>query len=140
MACNRWRIAVSFVGLPRGLFLPNRLPMPETFNLTPFSELIPSSEGATNESGYVKCVITWTNMPRGQLFFFRNLTDNMANHTRLYMTVDRNNGTRGVEEWVDISGYPTLSYPTAEAVGRRDKQAYNVTLSLNNVIIIGSAY
>lgn len=140
MPCNRWRIAATEVGLDRGMFISHNLPMPETVAFQDWSEQLASAEGATNRAGYVRCVLTWVNVTRPQLFKFRRIVTGLGRNVRLFMTVDRNNGTKGSEEWIDVSGYPILSDPVADAVGRKTRQSYNITLSLNNVTIIGDAY
>lgn len=140
MACNRWRIAATEVGLDRGLFISHRLPMPETIAFQDWSEELASAEGATNRAGYVRCVMAWTRITRPQLFKFRRIVTSLGRNVPLFMTVDRNNGTKGSEEWIDISGYPLLSDPPADAVARKTRQSYDVTLTLNNITIIGDAY
>ena len=140
MTCNRWRIAVTELGLDRGMFISLNLPMPETIAFQDFSEQLPSSEGATNRAGYTRCVLTWARITRPQLFKLRRIITSLSRNTRLFMTVDRNNGTKGSEEWIDISGYPFMAEPSADAVGRKSRQSYDITLTLNNVTIIGDAY
>lgn len=140
MPCNRWRIAATEVGLDRGMFISHNLPMPETIDFKSYSEQLDSAEGAKNKAGYVRVVMSWAKITRPQLFKFRRIVTGLGRNVRLFMTVDRNSGTKGSEEWVDISGYPDLLEPPADAVGRKTRQSYDITLSLNNVTIIGDAY
>lgn len=138
--CNLWRIASAESGLPKGMFIQHKLPMPETVAFQDWTQLVPSAEGSTNKAGYGRCTLTWANITRPQLFKLRRIVDGLSRNTRLWMTVDRNNGTKGSQEWINVSGYPVLSDPQAEAVGRASAQSYNITLTLNNVTVIGDAY
>lgn len=140
MACNKWRIATSLGGLPRGLFVSHRIPMPETVAFQDWTERIASSEGSVNQSGYTTCVLAWAKIPRPYLLILRRIIKGLARNTQLFMTIDRNNGTKGSPEWINISGYATISDPPADAVGRKNRQSYDITISLNNVTIIGDAY
>lgn len=140
MLCNRWRIAASEAALPKGMFIQWRLPPPETVDYKPFSEIVPAAEGSSNQTGYTKVVLTWVNMTRIELAILRRKVDSLGRNTRLFMTVDKNIGTKPSEEWTDISGYPQLSYPTRDAAGRSTTGVYPVQLILNNVTDLGDAY
>ncbi len=140
MTCNRWRIATTEPGLDRGLFISHNLPMPETIAFQDWSEQLASAEGSTNRAGYYRCVMTWAKITRPQLFKLRRIVTGLSRNTRLFMTIDRNNATKGSEEWIDISGYPLMSDAIADAVGRKTRQSYDITLTLNNITVIGDAY
>ncbi len=137
MSCNNWRMAASLGTLPTNFLSSHRLPKPTAIAYRSWTEQFDVGEGATAEHGYINVQIVWGVLERAQLATLKDIIA-AAGVNRLYMTIDKNYGDRGVEEWIDVSGYPRMSPPSPSVPV--DRSTYSVfdsfTLTLNNVTVI----
>lgn len=128
-----WRISTTLLGLSNGFFIGLKLPPPDLPDFRPYSQLVPQSQGAQSEQGYISEVVFWDFMDYSQLSTLTRIVEAATNST-LWMTIDRAHGY-GLNHFIDVSGI--VRPLTFEPVSRGRGVIYaNVSLTLNNITII----
>lgn len=139
---NLWRIATTEAGLATGYFVARRLPMPDLANYTDHQDRPGRSDGGMARHGYKSVNLTWQNLSPKDAVKIRALVQEAIDSAtgRLYLTIDRNDGTNVAPDFIDVYGYPhmpTFSSSTVLASARNGRRIFNsVSLLVNNLTIV----
>lgn len=130
-----WRISSTSAGLARGNFFARGLPPPQTPIFKDYSELVPQSQGGLAKQGYSRADILWSELDYEQGRTLRRIVDAaIAAGGTIYASVDRADGSKLANDFIDISGivHPLILEPASRSQGLVYQ---NVTLTINAVQI-----
>jgi len=134
-----WRIATTEAGLSTGWFFALKLTPPTNAPFHDYSVRVSHSEGGQARHGYNNVRLFWETLSRGQGNTLRTVLQASLDSSskRVFMTIDRANGTGAGPDWIDISGKVHMpDFDPSQFAGATGIVHQNVELFLNNVTII----
>jgi hypothetical protein len=132
-----WRIASSSGGLARGHFFALGIPSPNTPNYRSYTERLPQGQGGQARQGYINMTLLWDALDFVQFRTLNRIVEACITGGIGYATVPRDDGSRLVNDFVDVSGifHPLDYQPFSNG---RGVMYQNVTLVMNNLTITAS--
>lgn len=130
-----WRLATTSGGLARGNFFARKLPPPNTVQYKAYSELLPQGQGGQTRQGYTILELLWDFLDYVQLRALTEIIEaSIAAGGTIYVTFDRNDGTKLLNDFVDGNGQVFPLEFQAVSNGR-GVGVMNVKLTVNNITI-----
>ena len=141
MTSNKaWRLALTEAELEFGWLFTLDIPPPTTPTYEDYTERIAQGEGGVATLGYARAEWLWTNVIPTTTFLIKDLVRQalLFSDKRIFVTLDRSNGTGPGRDWVDVSAVPQLPTQTMGGPQSGASNAFHsqVTLVLNNIQII----
>jgi hypothetical protein len=129
-----WRIATTQGGLTKGNFFARGLPPPDLPDFSPYTQLVPQSQGGLSEQGYQNITLLWNQMTYLQIKVLNDLIDGATNSI-LYATIDRAHGQKLLNDFVDCQCIvQPLQFDYISQ--SRGTVFSNVRLVLTNIVIL----
>lgn len=129
-----WRISSTSAGLAHGHFFARGLPPPNTPTFTPYTQKVPQSQGGISRQGYNNISILWDFMDAVQLKTLNGIVEAAITAGTIYATVDRADGTKLANDFIDVSGQAQpLEFTTIS--NARGVSFSNILLVLTNLVI-----
>lgn len=129
-----WRISATST-LTNQNFFALGLPPVNTPNYVDYSEKLPQSQGGQTRQGYKNITLLWDLMTFEQFRILNSIVEAAIAAGTIYATIDRADGTKLVNDFIDISGKP---FPLDHTIiaNARGVVHQNVTLTINNITIV----
>lgn len=128
-----WRISATAT-LTNQNFFALGLPPPNTPPYQNYSEKLPQSQGGQARQGYKYVTLLWDSLDYLQFRTLTRIVEAAITAGTIYATIDRADGTKLVNDFIDISGKP---FPLEHTIiaNARGVVHQNVTLVINNITI-----
>ena len=141
MTTNRaWRIAITEADLEFGYLFALDIPPPTTPSFEDHSERIAQGQGGIATLGYARAEWLWTNVIPTTTFLIRDTVKQalLTANNRIFITLDRSNGTKPGRDWIDVSAVPHIPVHQMGSPNSGASNAFHsqLTLVLNNIQII----
>ena len=134
----QWRISSSEAGLAFGQFAAIDIPIPDLFDYRPNSLAATVGDGSQRMYGYTKAILFWDSLSQRHYRHIRQFTDQQK--SPIFMTIDRENGSKSSPYFIDISGFPHIPLEIQRLnslVARTGPNIFsNIQVQLVNVAII----
>lgn len=139
MSRLHYRLATTENGLATGHLFVWQLPPPTTATYRDHSQKFPQSDGGEARHGFRSVELTWNTLTPAQAYTIRRMVVTVLSAGNpLYLTINRADGTRPGNDWIDVFGRPRIPdiEPEGSIAGASGFYHRNVTLFVNNLTIV----
>lgn len=138
LCSNEYRIGLTEADLETGFFFTRNIPAPDTCDYKDYSEIKTHGDGGASKYGYTRLEMTWVNASVKDARKIRILVDAAIDKKRVFLTIDRNDGTGGLYDWIDIYGtpHPLEMVPLGNIAGGVGSGQSSITLKVSAISVL----